>query len=166
MIGGALVDGRRGWLSVAGVGAIVGGLNLGHYGLTHYLDGVEARFGVFPGGLPVGAARAALGRGLSPSLVAMAVLGLGIVVGAGIATRISGELTIAKFRARKLEKRRAMLAALGGVLMGTGVLMAHGCLVRHVLTGAPLLSLASMLTVAGIIGGIWVCVLVMARRGR
>ena len=152
------------WIGTVAVGGTIGALNLGHYAITSLMDGMDRPFAIFPGGLPVATVLGLTGRALSPELVAMIVLGLGIVAGAALSARMSGELTFAKVRAKRLTGSQALRAGTGGVLMGVGVWMAQGCLVRHALSGVPGLALSSWLAVAGIVGGIWLAATVEARR--
>ncbi len=137
------------------VGAAIGGLNLAHYFTTQQMSGVETPFGLFPGGFPVATLLGLSGKGLSPDLVAMLVLGIGILAGSMLSARLTGDLTLSKFKARKLSAPKLRRAALGGVLMGAGVWMAQGCLIKHTLSGAPGLMLSSFTTLAGIVAGIW-----------
>ncbi len=155
---------RNVWIGTIAVGATIGALNLAHYAVTSLMEDMDRPFAIFPGGLPIAAVVGLMGGSLSPGLVAMMVLGLGIVVGAALSARISGELTFAKVRAKRLTGSQALRAAAGGALMGVGVWMARGCLVRHALSGAPGLALSSWLALAGIVGGIWLAATVEARR--
>ncbi len=138
------------------VGAAIGALNLAHYFTTKQMSGVETPFGLFPGGFPVAACRGLSGTALSPDFVAMLVLGIGILAGSMLSARLSGDLTLSKFKARKLPAGKLPRAALGGVLMGAGTWMAQGCLIKHTLSGAPGLMLSSFTTLAGIVAGIWI----------
>ncbi len=137
------------------VGVAIGVLNLAHYFTTKQLPGVETPFGLFPGGFPVATVLGLSGKGLSPDLVAMLVLGIGILAGSTLSARLSGDLTLSKLKAKKLPAGKLRRAVLGGVLMGAGVWMAHGCLIKHTLSGAPGLMLSSFTTLAGIAAGIW-----------
>jgi uncharacterized protein len=154
---------KKAILGVVVVGAAIGALNLGHYYMTKQLSGVETPFGLFPGGFPVAAFLGLSGKSLSPEFVAMLVLGIGILAGSLVSARLSGELTLAKFRAKKLSSAKLRRAVLGGVLMGTGTWMARGCLVKHALSGAPGLMLSSFVTLAGIAVGIWLSALIEER---
>ena len=145
------------------VGAAIGALNVAHYFTTQQISGVETPFGLFPGGFPVAAFLGLSGKGLSPDLVVMVVLGMGILAGSMFGARLSGDLTLSKFKAKKLPAGKLRRAALGGVLMGAGVWMAHGCLIKHTLSGAPGLMLSSFTTLAGILAGIWLCARVEQR---
>ncbi|MHC4065579.1 MAG: YeeE/YedE thiosulfate transporter family protein [Planctomycetota bacterium] len=136
-------------------GAAIGALNVAHYFTTKQISGVETPFGLFPGGFPVATFLGLSGKGLSPGLVAMLVLGVGILAGSIISARLSGDLTISKFKAKKLSVSKLSRAGLGGVLMGAGTWMAQGCLIKHTLSGAPGLMLSSFTTLAGIVAGIW-----------
>jgi uncharacterized membrane protein YedE/YeeE len=147
---------KKALAATVAIGALIGALNLAHYFVSAHIRGVENPFGLFPGGFPVALFQAAVGKKLSPELLVMLVLGLGILAGAAISARLSGELTLAKFRNRKLAKGKPVRAAVGGVLMGAGIWMAQGCLVKHTLSGTPGLMLSSLLTVTGIVVGIWI----------
>lgn len=145
------------------LGAAIGGLNLAHYLTTKQMPGVEAPFGLFPGGFPVATFLGLSGKCLSPDFVAMFVLGVGILAGSLVSAHLSGDLTLSKFKAKKLPAWKLRRAALGGVLMGTGVWMAHGCLIKHTLSGAPGLMLSSFVTLTGIVAGIWLAARVEER---
>ena len=136
------------------VGVAIGVLNLAHYDMTKQISGVDRPFGLFPGGFPVATFLGLSGKGLSPDLVAMLVLGVGILAGSTLSARLSGDLTLSKFKARKLSVTKLSRAAIGGILMGAGTWMAQGCLVKHTLSGAPGLMLSSFTTLAGIVVGI------------
>lgn len=155
---------RKDWVTALVAGGAIGALNLAHYLATGCVGDREGASGIFPSGLPIGAVFAMLGHALSPALALMMVLGAGTVVGSGLSAWQSGELTLRKLRARPLRWRHVARAAVGGVLMGAGVMMAGGCLVRHALSGVPLLGPASLLTVVGIVGGIWLLTALEARR--
>ncbi len=146
---------RKAILGAVAVGAAIGALNLAHYYTTKQMSEVEAPFGLFPGGFPWATFLGLSGKGLSPDRVAMLVLGVGILAGSVISARLSGDLTLSKFKAKKLSTGKLCRAGLGGLLMGAGVWMAHGCLIKHTLSGAPGLMLSSFTTLAGIIAGIW-----------
>ena len=147
---------KKALATTAAVGALIGLLNLTHYFVSAQISGVDTPFGLFPGGFPVALLQAVAGKKLSPELLAILVLGLGILAGAAISARLSGELTVAKFKSKKLTKGKVVRAAVGGVLMGAGIWMAQGCLIKHTLSGIPGLMLSSILTVIGIIVGIWI----------
>jgi uncharacterized membrane protein YedE/YeeE len=146
---------RKAVLVAVVVGAAIGALNLAHYFATQHMLGVETPFGLFPGGFPVATFLCLSGRGLSPELVAMLVLGVGILAGSMLSAHLSGDLTLSKFKAKKLSAGKLRRAVLGGVLMGAGVWMAQGCLIKHTLSGASGLMLSSFTTLAGIAAGIW-----------
>lgn len=146
---------RKAILVAVMVGAAIGALNLAHYFTTQQVSGVETPFGLFPGGFPVATLRGLSGKGLSPDFAAMLVLGVGILVGSMLSAHLSGDLTLSKFKAKKLSAEKLRRAGLGGLLMGAGVWMAQGCLIKHTLSGAPGLMLSSFTTLAGILAGIW-----------
>jgi uncharacterized membrane protein YedE/YeeE len=136
-------------------GVVIGVLNLVHYYTTGRIPGVERPFGFFPGGFPVATLLGLTGRSLSPDLVAMILLGFGILLGSMLSARLSGDLTVVKFRKKKLPAVRAVRAGIGGALMGAGTWMAQGCLIKHTLSGAPGLMLSSFVVLAGVMTGIW-----------
>ena len=136
------------------LGLAIGALNLAHYYATKGLSGVETPFGLFPGGFPVAVFLGFTGKNLSPDLQAMIGLGFGIVLGSMLSARLTGDLTLAKLRAKKLPRTKLLRAASGGILIGAGTWMAQGCLVKHTLSGAPGLMLSSFVTLAGIATGI------------
>lgn len=146
---------KRSMRGILLVGAVIGALNLAHYSVTGQVDGVEMPFGIFPGGFPVATMLGLSGKELSADLVAMIVLGLGILTGSMVSARRSGELTLERIRGTRLSSRKAARAAMGGALMGAGTWMAQGCLIKHTLSGAPGLMLSSIVTLAGIVAGIW-----------
>ncbi len=146
---------KKAMLGAVGVGIVIGAFNLAHYFTTKQISGVETPFGLFPGGFPVATFLGLSGRGMSPDFVAMLVLGVGILAGSIISARLSDDLTISKFKAKKLSVGKLSRAGLGGVLMGAGTWMAQGCLIKHTLSGAPGLMLSSFTTFAGIVAGIW-----------
>lgn len=145
------------------IGVLIGALNLAHYFVSAQISGVETPFGLFPGGFPIAFLQVMTGKKLSPELLAIFILGIGILAGAAISARLSGELTIAKFKARKLTKSKIARATAGGALMGAGIWMAQGCIIKHALSGIPGLMLSSLLTVAGIVAGIWISAKVAER---
>ncbi len=146
---------KKAVLGTIAVGVAIGVLNVAHYFTTKQMSGVETPFGLFPGGFPVATFLGLSGKGLSPDLVVMVVLGMGILAGSMFSARLSGDLTLSKFKAKKLSAGKLGRAGLGGLLMGAGVWMAHGCLIKHTLSGAPGLMLSSFTTLAGIVAGIW-----------
>ncbi len=146
---------RAFWVGVL-TGAAIGSLNLAHYYASGQISGVQKPFGLFPGGFPVAALLGLTTRSLSPDLVVMLVLGFGILTGSMLSARLSGDLTMRRFRGKKLAAAKAIRAGVGGLLMGAGVWMAQGCLVKHTLSGAPGLMLSSFVTLAGIVAGIWI----------
>ena len=65
---------------------------------------------------------------------------VGLVLGAFISAQFSGE-----FGLRVPEGKIILQAGLGGFLMGLGAVMALGCTVGHILSGAPALSIGSLI---------------------
>ncbi len=146
---------KKAILGAIAVGGAIGALNLAHYFTTKQMPSVETPFGLFPGGFPVATFQGLWGKDLSPDFVAMLVLGVGILAGSLLSSRLSGDLTLSKFKAKKLSATKLPRAVLGGILMGAGTWMAQGCLIKHTLSGAPGLMLSSFTTLTGIIAGIW-----------
>jgi uncharacterized membrane protein YedE/YeeE len=73
---------------------------------------------------------------------------LGIPVGAFVAARRSGPVTMSKVSATSAAKHFA-----GGLGLGAGASLAAGCTVGHGLTGVPLLAPGSLLVLASIFAG-------------
>ncbi len=149
------------WLIPLAAGAAVGGLNLAHYLLTISIPDT-VRFGIFPGGSVLLAPMWLTGK-LTPQFKAIVILGAGIVFGSFIVSVITGKLSLKSFRESKLQKSVLWKAILGGFLMGFGLLLSEGCLIRHTLTGLPTLQLSSILSVAGMVIGMWGGIKLMAR---
>lgn len=154
---------KRALWAAALTGAAIGSLNLAHYYTSGQIPGVQRPFGVFPGGFPLAALLGLTTGSLSPELLVMLVLGFGVLTGSMLSARLSGDLTIRRFRGKKLAVSKAVRAGIGGVLMGAGVWMAQGCLIKHTLSGAPGLMLSSFVTLAGIVAGIWISAAVEER---
>jgi lipopolysaccharide export LptBFGC system permease protein LptF len=91
------------------------------------------------------------------------VLVPGIVVGAFASAIISKQSEWASFCKTKLKSGRIIRTGIGGILVGFGVMLANGCLIKHALSGLPGLSLESIVTLSGIIAGIW-CTLKIEER--
>ena len=154
---------KRALLATIIIGAAIGALNLLHYYTTKGMAGVETPFGLFPGGFPVATLLGLIGKKLPADLVAMIVLGFGILIGSLLSAKFSGDLTVAKFREKRLARGKAIRAGVGGALMGAGTWMAQGCLIKHTLSGAPGLMLSSFVTLTGIVVGIWISAIVEER---
>ncbi len=154
---------KRALLVTILTGAAVGVLNTLHYYFTKQMVGVETPFGLFPGGFPVATLLGLIGKKLSADLVAMIVSGVGILSGSFLSAKLSGDLTVVKFREKKFARGKVIRAGVGGSLMGAGTWMAQGCLIKHTLSGMPGLMLSSFVTLAGIIVGIWISSIVEER---
>ncbi len=154
---------KRITIGIVATGAVIGALNLAHYLVSTRVPGVDTPFGLFPGGFPAAVLTGLAGRALSPELRAMLVMGLGILAGSALSARLSGELTFAKFKSKRLTTGKAAKAAVGGVLMAAGIWMAQGCLIKHTLSGTPGLMLSSFLALAGIVAGIWIAAKIAER---
>jgi len=146
------------------IGVAIGALNSAHYYTTQQMAGIEMPFGLFPGGFPIAVYLGLTGMALSPALVAMLVLGFGIMSGSMLSAYLSGELVFTSFRKKKLSIVKAVRAGIGGTLMGIGTWMANGCLVKHTLSGMPGLMLSSFVTLVGIVAGIWISALIEEKR--
>lgn len=78
-------------------------------------------------------------------------LALGVLVGAFASAKWRGEFRLEVFSS----PRELADHALGGVLMGFGGITALGCSIGNGVTGLAMLSLGSLLAVAGICAGAW-----------
>ena len=90
--------------------------------------------------------------GMIESLSWEAFLVLGVIIGAFIAAKISGEF---KLRTPK-DAKKILTQFIGGLMMGIGAVIAMGCNIGHALSGVPLLSLGSILATGSIILGCWI----------
>lgn len=79
----------------------------------------------------------------------------GIIIGAFISAVISKQSDWASFWKTKLKVGQIIKAGIGGILVGFGVMLANGCLIKHALSGLPGLSPESILSLIGIVVGIW-----------
>ncbi|MEA1924484.1 MAG: YeeE/YedE family protein [Candidatus Altiarchaeota archaeon] len=84
---------------------------------------------------------------------------VGLVLGAFISAQFSGE-----FGLRVPEGKIILQAGLGGFLMGLGAVAALGCTVGHILSGAPALSIGSLIGWFSIAVGIMVTTYYMFMR--
>ncbi len=78
---------RKLWMATGTTGAAIDALNLAHYWATAHMSGVKTPFGLFPGGFPVAALMGLTGHYLYPNLLAIPVLGLGVLAGAALKAR-------------------------------------------------------------------------------
>jgi len=77
---------------------------------------------------------------------------LGIVLGA-----LGSSLSLGEFRLHwRVPGRQIFMVFCGGVIMALGARMSPGCNVWHILGGLPLLTMQSLLFVAGLFPGAWV----------
>jgi hypothetical protein len=144
---------------------VVGGLIVGALNLLFYLVVSPKIFGK-PTGLAIGGPLATslawvenfifgtsrIFSGIPPIIWFLVP---GIIIGAFASAIISKQSGWASFWKTKLKNRQIIKASVGGILVGFGVMLANGCLVKHALSGLPGLSLESVLTLAGIVTGIW-----------
>lgn len=79
----------------------------------------------------------------------------GIIVGAFASAIISKQSGWMSFWKTKLKTGQIIKTSVGGILVGFGVMLANGCLIKHALSGLPGLSLESVLSLVGIVMGIW-----------
>ncbi|MBI2251587.1 MAG: YeeE/YedE family protein [Armatimonadetes bacterium] len=80
----------------------------------------------------------------------------GVVVGSFAGAVISKQFSWKSFLKTKLRTAQIIKSCIGGLLIGFGVMLGNGCLFKHALSGLPGLSLESILTLIGIISGIWI----------
>ncbi len=146
---------EKAWLLPVLGGIGVGLLNLFHYLFSSAIDGVNVKFGFFPGGSIVLAPEWIMGKSISPEYKAIVMLGVGIVVGSFISSVLSGDSWLRNFKKGRLSIRKIFQAFLGGAFMGFGILISDGCLIRHALTGVPTLQISSIITFASMILGMW-----------
>lgn len=86
-------------------------------------------------------------------------LALGVLLGAFASARWRGDFRLEVFSSpRELAEH-----ALGGVLMGFGGITALGCSIGNGVTGLAMLSLGSLLAVAGICAGAWLALRAQSR---
>lgn len=151
---------RRGLALVLFTGALIGALNLFHYLISSYIPDAH-KFGIFPGGSILLAPMWFAGK-LTPQFKAIVVLGAGIVCGSFVVSIFSGKLSLETFRQSRVDCSALWKAVVGGLLMGFGLLLSEGCLVRHTLTGLPLLQLSSIVSLLGMVMGMWLGVKLLA----
>ena len=87
------------------------------------------------------------------------VVNLGLIAGAFIGAKTSGE-----FRLRMPQASLLPRAMLGGILIGMGVTLAPGTCTTAFVTGMPMLSVASFISVAGILIGAYIMFKVAVER--
>lgn len=75
---------------------------------------------------------------------------VGVLLGAFVNALLLKEFRIYGFP----PVRQGSMAFFGGILLALGARMANGCNIKHLLGGLPLLSLQSMLFVAGLLAGV------------
>jgi uncharacterized membrane protein YedE/YeeE len=87
----------------------------------------------------------------------------GVIIGSFVCAVISKQSGWPSFWRTKLKTRQIIRVSIGGILVGFGIMLANGCLIKHALSGLPGLSLESILTLVGIIAGIW-CMMKIEKR--
>jgi len=85
---------------------------------------------------------------------------LGVPLGAFVSSRSLHEFSWRAPRAAVLVQQFG-----GGLLMGVGGILANGCSIGHGITGMAALSLASLVSMAGILLGCWAMVYLLFMRG-
>jgi hypothetical protein len=103
--------------------------------------------------LPNGDAQLAGGGGPVLDVVALIQFPLiaGIILGA-----LASALRLGEFHPRRgLPRRQLLMVFSGGVIMALGARMTPGCNVWHLLGGLPLLTMQSLLFLAGMLPGAW-----------
>lgn len=84
---------------------------------------------------------------------------VGILAGAALSAGLLGELRLN----RSLPPRQVGMVFAGGVIMALGSRMTPGCNLWHIMGGLPLLTLQSLLFIAGLFPGAWLGSLVLRR---
>ncbi len=79
------------------------------------------------------------------------IVNMGVIVGAFIGAKSSGEFLFRKPRARNIPR-----AIIGGILIGIGVTLCPGTCTTAFVTGMPMLSVSSFLSAAGIFIGAYI----------
>lgn len=120
-------------------------------------------FTMQPASLPLPGVSGVMTGGAGPQWDVVALvqypLIIGIVAGAMISAMLLGELRFF----RRLSRQQVFVVFLGGVVMALGSRMSPGCNIWHILGGLPMLSLQSLLFVAGLFPGAWVGGMVLER---
>jgi uncharacterized protein len=122
---------------------LLAGVALGAVGAATWIAADAAGYGYGLGF--VGAA-----DGTRAALEAGSALPFQLWLAAGV---VAGGAVLGERRLRMPDLARATRAAAGGLLMGVGGSLAHGCNIGHGLTGLSLLSLGSLLAIAGMAAG-------------
>ena len=139
------------------------GITTSYAKVAGWLEGLVAPAHVaasaFFGGVPLDAVHPVTGLpmrgGPGPRLDAIAAiqfpLAAGIVLGAALSARLVGELRVHL----RVPPRQLAWAFAGGAVMGLASRMAPTCNIWHLLGGLPILSLSSILFLAGLLPGAW-----------
>jgi len=111
--------------------------------------------------LPLGGE--ALAGGAGPLLDVVALIQYPLVVGI-LSGALASALWLGEFQPSwRVPQRQAVMVFFGGVIMALGARMGSGCNVWHLLGGAPILVLASLLFIVGLVPGAW-CGSLLLRR--
>jgi len=111
--------------------------------------------------LPLGGA--ILSGGAGPLLDVVALIQYPLVTGI-LGGALVSALRLGEFRPYwRVPPRQAVMVFTGGVIMALGARMASGCNVWHLLGGTPILVLASLLFIVGLVPGAW-CGSLLLRR--
>lgn len=103
--------------------------------------------------LPFGGPQMSGGAG--PVLDVVALIQFPLIIGIVLGALISA-LMLGEFHPRwRMPRRQALMVFAGGVIMALGSRMTPGCNVWHLLGGLPLLTMQSLLFLAGLLPGAW-----------
>lgn len=103
--------------------------------------------------LPFGGPQMAGGGG--PVLDVVALIQFPLIVGIILGALISA-LLLGEFHPRwRMPRRQVLMVFAGGVIMALGSRMTPGCNVWHLMGGVPLLTMQSLLFLAGLLPGAW-----------
>jgi hypothetical protein len=138
-------------------GILIGLLNLIHYYISPTVSILHQHFAISVGGFWATTMAAVEKSVLGKNVLFLGlptffrILIPGIVVGAFLTTVITNR----GFTITRPSKKDALGAVVGGIMIGFGILLGNGCVIKHLLSGVPVLSLSSIVSVAGIILGLW-----------
>jgi uncharacterized membrane protein YedE/YeeE len=120
----------------------------GHVADVAYFTAQPIRYTLPYGGPP-------LAGGAGPGLDVVALIQLPLIVGIVLGALISA-LLLGEFHPRwRMPGRQVLMVFAGGVIMALGSRMTPGCNVWHLMGGVPLLTMQSLLFLAGLLPGAW-----------
>lgn len=79
------------------------------------------------------------------------LVNVGVIIGAFIAAKISGEFIL-----RLPQKKKLLRTVIGGIFIGIGITLAPGTCTTAVVVGLPMLSVSSVLSISGIVIGAYI----------